>query len=120
MHCPLPPTNVMFVLFSLSVLESVWLIPCDFFFLFDCWCSYYCCCNCLPGVANKLHISLAVVFTRALMKLFKTSSINITEECYEMFNLKHMSQLISEQKGRFLGNFHKGMNLIILWRLIQG
>jgi len=30
--CPLPPSNVMFVLFSLSVLESVWLIPCDFLF----------------------------------------------------------------------------------------
>jgi len=30
-QCPLPPSNVMFVLFSLSVLESVWLIPSDFF-----------------------------------------------------------------------------------------
>jgi len=28
-----------------------------------------------------------------------------------MFNLKHMSQLISERKCRFLGNFHKGNEL---------
>jgi len=28
------------------------------------------------------------VFARALMKLFKTSSINIIDEYYEMFNLK--------------------------------
>jgi len=28
-------------------------------------------------------------------------------ELFEMFNLKHMSQLISERKCRFLGHFHK-------------
>jgi len=49
------PSNVVYVLFSLNVLESVWLIPCNFFY-FNCWCSYYCCCNNLPRVANKLHI----------------------------------------------------------------
>ena len=55
--------------------------------------------------------SFDFVFTRVLMKLFKTSSIIIIDECYEMFNLKHMSQLISERKCRFLGNFHKGNEL---------
>jgi len=51
------------------------------------------------------------------MTLFKTCSINIINEYYEMFNLKHMSQLIWEQKFRFLGNFYK--NFVILWRHIQ-
>jgi len=56
--------------------------------------------------------SLDFVFTRdVLMKLFKTSSNNIVDECYEMFNLKHMSQLISERKCMFLGNFHRGNEL---------
>jgi len=45
------------------------------------------------------------------MKLFKTSSIIIIDECNEMFNLKHMSQLIAVRKCRFLGNFHKGNEL---------
>jgi len=52
------------------------------------------------------------------MKLFKTSLINIIDECYEIFNMKYwpMSQLISERKCRFLGDFHKGnefCNLIV-------
>jgi len=38
----------------------VYWSPCGWFlvtfFLFNCWCSYYCCCNCLHGVAYKLHI----------------------------------------------------------------
>jgi len=34
---------------------------------------------------------LDFVFTRALMMVFKTSSVNIMDECYEMFNLNHMS-----------------------------
>jgi len=55
--------------------------------------------------------SLYFVFTRVLMKLFKTSSINIIDACYEMFNMKHMSQLISERKCSFLGNCHKGNEL---------
>jgi len=42
--------------------------------------------------------SLDFVFTRVLMKLVKTSSIKIIDECYEMFNLKHMSKLISDRE----------------------
>jgi len=55
--------------------------------------------------------SLDFVLPRVLMELFNTSSINIIDECYEMLNLKHMSQLISERKCRFLTNFHKGNEL---------
>jgi len=34
------------------------------------------------------------VFARVLMKSLKTSSINIIDECYEMFDLKYISQLM--------------------------
>jgi len=55
--------------------------------------------------------SLDFVFTRVLMKVFKTSSINVIDKCCEMFNLKHKSQLISERKFSFLGNIHMGNEL---------
>jgi len=50
-------------------------------------------------------ISLLTLVTHVL--LYKASLINIVNECYEMLNLKHMSQLISERKCRLLGKFHK-------------
>ena len=59
--------------------------------------------------------SLDFVFTRMLMKLFKTSSIYIIDECYEMFNLKRISQLIVERKGKFLRNFCKMGMLCVLF-----
>ena len=40
-----------------------------------------------------------------LMKLFKTSSTYIIDECCEMFNLSRISQLIVERKGKFLSHF---------------
>ena len=52
--------------------------------------------------------SLDFVFTRMLMKLFKTSSTYIIDECYEMFNLKRISQLIVERKVKLLRNFCNG------------
>ena len=52
--------------------------------------------------------SLDFVFTRMLMKVFKTSSTYIIDECYEMFNLKRISQLIVDRKGKFLRNFCNG------------
>jgi len=60
--------------------------------------------KCVPALLYDLEAcpinisdkrSLDVVFTRVLKKLFKTSSNNIIDECHEMLNLKHMSQLIS-------------------------
>ena len=43
-----------------------------------------------------------------LMKVFKASSTYIIDECYEMFNLKRISQLIVDRKGKFLRNFCNG------------
>jgi len=65
--------------------------------------------------------TLDFVFTRVVMKLFKTRLINIIDECYEIFNSKHMSQLIPERKCRFLGSFHNlwEMNFVTLLRLMQ-
>jgi len=37
--------------------------------------------------------------------------MNIVDECYELFNLKHMYQLNSERKCRFLGSFTEGNEL---------
>jgi len=45
---------------------------------------------CPINVSDKQ--SLDFVFTRVLM-----SSVKIIDECYEMFDLKHMSQLILER-----------------------
>jgi len=72
---------------------------------------------CPVNVSDKLFLDF--VLTRAIVKLFKMGSINIIDECYEMFNLKHTSQLISERKCRFLRNSGKGMNFVILWHLIN-
>ena len=59
--------------------------------------------------------SLDFVFTRALMKLFKTSSMHIIDECYEMFNLKRISQLVTERKYRFLRKYCNGNALCNLF-----
>ena len=48
------------------------------------------------------------------MKLFKTSSTYISDECYEMFNVKRISQLIVERKGQFLRHFCNGNALCAL------
>ena len=58
--------------------------------------------------------SLDFVFTRTLIKLFKTSSTCVIDECYEMFNLKRISLLIEERKGKFLRNFCNGNTLCAL------
>ena len=43
------------------------------------------------------------------MNLFKISStVNIIDECCEMFNMKCTSQLIAERKGKYLGHFCNG------------
>ena len=55
-----------------------------------------------------------LIITRMLMKLIKTSSTYIIDECYEMFNLKHISQLIVEHKGEFLINVCDGNALCAL------
>ena len=61
---------------------------------------------------NKTDVrGLDFVFTRSLMKLFKTSLITIIDECYSMFNLKRISQLLSERKRRFLENMCRGSTL---------
>jgi hypothetical protein len=60
-------------------------------------------------------LSLDFLFTRMLMKLFKTSSTYIIDECYEMFNLKRISQLIVERKGKFLINFCDGNALCAIF-----
>ena len=52
--------------------------------------------------------SLYFLFTLMLMKLFKTSSTYIIDESYKMFNLKRISQLIVECKGKFLKHFRNG------------
>ena len=48
------------------------------------------------------------------MELIKTSSTYIMDECYEMFNLKRISQLIEERKGKFLRNVCNGNALCAL------
>ena len=58
--------------------------------------------------------SLDFVFTHILMKLFLTSSTYIIDECYEMFNLKRISQLIVDRKDKFLTNFCNGHALCAL------
>ena len=60
------------------------------------------------------------VFTRMLVKLFKTSSTYIIDECYEMFYLNRISQsqLIVERKGKFLRKFCNGNALCAL--LVMG
>jgi len=50
------------------------------------------------------------------MKVFNTSSINIIDECYEMFNVK---QLISERKFIFSETSIWVVNFVVLWRLMQ-
>ena len=49
-----------------------------------------------------------------LMKLFKPRSTYIIDECYEMFNVKRISQLIVERKGNFLRNVCNGNALCAL------
>ena len=58
--------------------------------------------------------SLDFVFSRMLMKLFKTSSTYIIDECYEMLNFKRISRLIGERKEKFLIHFCNGNALCAL------
>jgi hypothetical protein len=44
-------------------------------------------------------------------KLSKTSAVDIIDECYEVFNLKRVSQLVTESKRRFLSKFLGGSDL---------
>ena len=64
----------------------------------------------------KSENNLYFVFTRMLMKLFKTSSTYIIDidECNELFNLKRISELVVERKDQFLRNVCNGTALCAL------
>ena len=61
-------------------------------------------------MSEKQSLDLVLV----LMKLFKTSSTYITDECYDVFNLKRISHLIVGRKDKFLRNFRNGKALCAL------
>ena len=50
--------------------------------------------------------SLDFVVTRFLMKLFKTSSMSIINECLPTFGIILPSQIIQRRAARFKSNFH--------------
>ena len=58
---------------------------------------------CPLNVADKR--SLDFVQTRLLMKLFKTSSTDIIQQCRAMFDVKSVSDLILNRKRNFLTKF---------------
>lgn len=76
--------------------------------------------KCLPILLYGLDVcplnvadtkSFDFVLTRVLMKLFKTSSIDVINECYTMFNVKRVSQSIHKRKLAFLSKFADGNGL---------
>jgi hypothetical protein len=56
--------------------------------------------------------SLDFVITRTFMRIFKTSSVDVVDECMLMFNFKKMSEVVSERKYRFLQRFAETENFI--------
>jgi hypothetical protein len=62
-----------------------------------------------PVTATDIH-SFEFVLTRLLMKLFKTSSMSVINECKCMFKIKSVSEMITDRKLRFLDKFSKTVN----------
>jgi hypothetical protein len=58
---------------------------------------------CPVSVADKRSLDFGQ--TRLLMKLFKTGSLDIVNECRAMFGIKSVSDLIIDRKQRFLVKF---------------
>ena len=65
--------------------------------------------------ANRSEVnSLEFPFTRVLMKLFKTKSKDVVNQCQEFFGLPTVAELIRRRKLRFLGNYLASLNSICL------
>ena len=58
---------------------------------------------CAATIAEKR--SLDFMQTRLLMKIFKTGSVNIFDECRVIFGVENDTYVISRGKQRFCGNF---------------
>jgi len=56
--------------------------------------------------------SLEFTVTRSLMKLFRTSSANIVQDCHKFFRLLPISNLIDMRTARFLEDFMKNENYV--------
>lgn len=65
--------------------------------------------------ANRSEVnSLEFPFTRVLMKLFKTKSKDVVNQCQEFFGLLTVAELIRRRKLRFLSNYVASLNSICL------
>jgi len=56
--------------------------------------------------------SFDFIMTRTFMKIFKTSFVEIINECQFMFNFKKISEVVVDRKCRFLQRFADTDNLI--------
>ena len=79
------------------------------------------CTKCLPVLIYGLEAcpvklsvkqSLDFVVNRAFMKVFKTSSIDIVNECQVMFNFKKVSDIIMQRKRSFIQRYINCENII--------
>jgi len=60
----------------------------------------------------QIFIQLSPTMTK-LMKLFKTSSTDIIQQCHAMFDIKSVSDLILNRKRNFLTKFvNNGDNVV--------
>jgi hypothetical protein len=78
--------------------------------------------KCLPTLLYGLEAcplnssenkSLDFVFHRFLMKLFKTSNMNIIEQCIDYFGISCPTAVLASRKARFIKNFHSIDNIFL-------
>jgi hypothetical protein len=56
--------------------------------------------------------SIDFIITRTFMRVFKTGSVEIVNECQRMFGFKKVSDVIVDRKCRFLKRFSDGDNFL--------
>ncbi len=64
-----------------------------------------------PVNYTDIH-SYEFMMTRTLMRIFKTSSVNVVNVCREMFGIKSMREMINIAKERFLQRYRHCENVI--------
>lgn len=62
---------------------------------------------------NKSDISsLDFSFNRFIMKLFKTSDMNVVKDCQLYFGIKPPSELLAKRRSKFLETYNKSCNVL--------
>ena len=66
-------------------------------------------------LTNSDKGSLDFIFTRFCMKLFKTSSNDIVQECRAFFGFRSPSEQLSSKTAKFLSNYRNSTNTVCSW-----